>query len=63
MVVRIDKAEAALRGKPWTEATFQAAGRIAREQISPWTDVRGSADYRLALTENLHVKSFLESSE
>ena len=62
-VMRIDKAEAALRGKPWTETTFQAAGRIAREQITPWTDVRGSADYRLALTENLLVKSFLETSE
>jgi xanthine dehydrogenase small subunit len=52
-VVRVAQAEAFLRGRRWDEATLRQAGRVARETITPWTDVRGGADYRSRLTENL----------
>jgi xanthine dehydrogenase small subunit len=62
-VMRIKKTELALRGKPWSEETFRVAGKVARSEVTPWSDVRGSADYRATLTENLLVKSYFELSE
>ena len=59
-VLRASQTEASLRGSRWCESTFVNAGTIVRSEITPWTDVRGSADYRAALTENLLMKSFLE---
>jgi xanthine dehydrogenase small subunit len=61
--MRVKKTELSLRGKPWSEDTFREAGKIARAEITPWSDVRGSADYRAALTENLLMKSYFELSE
>jgi len=63
MVARIEKAEASLIGRPWCEESFRLAGRIAKDEVAPWTDVRGSAAYRSSLTENLLVKSFYDSTE
>lgn len=57
-VMRISPTEAFLRGKPWSPETLRAAGRILRQNVKPWTDVRGGADYRLRLVENLMEKSF-----
>lgn len=57
-VARIPAAEALLVNNSFTLDTFQRAGAVAKDQISPWSDVRGSADYRLQLAENLLVKSF-----
>lgn len=57
-VMRIAPAEAFLRGKPWSPETLRAAGRILRQHVTPWTDVRGGADYRCQLVENLMEKSF-----
>jgi len=57
-VMRIAPAEAFMRGKPWTPETLRAAGRIVRQHVTPWTDVRGGADYRRQLAENLMVKSY-----
>jgi len=62
-VMRITKAEQAMIGKSWSEATFQIASKIAREEVSPWTDVRGSANYRSLMTEKLVLKSFYEHAE
>jgi xanthine dehydrogenase small subunit len=59
-VVRIPEAEQMLLGQPISEKAFRAAGRAARQAISPWTDVRGSADYRRQLVENLLLKCFHE---
>ncbi len=63
VVTRLAAAEAALRGKAWCEESFRLAGQIARQQVSPWTDVRGSAEYRSLLTENLLAKCFIELAE
>ena len=35
---------------------MRAAGRMARDEITPISDVRGAADYRLQLVENLFAK-------
>lgn len=59
-IIRCRKAEADAIGKPLTEETFHAAGQLAREEVTPITDVRASAKYRLQLTENLFVKAFRE---
>jgi xanthine dehydrogenase small subunit len=57
-VMRMAPAEAFLRGKEWSPDTLRAAGLMMRQQITPWTDVRGGADYRRQLVENLMVKSY-----
>lgn len=52
-VLRLRQTEAFLRGRPFTEATFDAAGPIVLGEIMPISDVRGSADYRNLLGENI----------
>ncbi len=59
-VMRMRHAEQCLVGGPIEEATFRRAGQAARSAIQPWSDVRGSAGYRLQLAENFLVKSFFE---
>jgi len=55
-VIRLPRTEAFLASKSVTLETFEHAGRIAREEIKPISDVRGSADYRLQLAENIMAK-------
>jgi xanthine dehydrogenase small subunit len=55
-VVRLPQTEAALVGQPLKEATWRNAGRIARSEIKPISDVRGSAEYRSTLAANILVK-------
>jgi xanthine dehydrogenase small subunit len=57
-VLRVKKTEAFLRGKPFTEQTMQAAGELAVEEVTPISDVRGSADFRWQLTRNVFLKFF-----
>lgn len=61
-VVRLPNAETALAGKQFSEATMREAGEIGRGEIAPISDVRGSAEYRLQLVENLFVKCFHDLS-
>lgn len=63
VVFRLSKTEEFLNGKPFTEETFVEAGQIARTEITPITDVRGTEDFRLQLAENIPVKFFHEVSE
>ncbi|MEM9019130.1 MAG: FAD binding domain-containing protein [Planctomycetota bacterium] len=58
VVRRLAEVESALVGKPMAEASFVAAGQIAREAISPITDVRGHADFRRQLAENILLKAY-----
>ena len=62
-VLRLPETEAYLKGKPFAEATFREAGRRARAEIEPISDVRGSRDFRLILAENVLLKYFRESVE
>lgn len=62
VVLRAPKAEAALAAGPFTLEAMRSAGQIAREEITPITDVRGSAEYRLQLVENLFAKCWHDLS-
>ncbi|WP_442482104.1 xanthine dehydrogenase small subunit [Aeoliella sp. SH292] len=58
VVVRLGDAEQSLVGRALTLESMREAGRIARTEIKPISDVRGAADYRLQLVENLFSKCF-----
>jgi xanthine dehydrogenase small subunit len=60
VVLRLPRAEAWLAGREIDEESFAAAGRIAREEISPISDGRGSRDFRLQLAENVLLKFYNE---
>lgn len=59
-VIRLPRTESFLAGKPLSLATFEEAGRIARGEVAPISDVRGSADYRAQLAENILPKFWYE---
>jgi xanthine dehydrogenase small subunit len=61
VVIRARKTEEFLRGQAFTEETMRQAGEVAVAEITPISDVRGAADYRLQLTRNIFVKLFHES--
>jgi xanthine dehydrogenase small subunit len=63
VVLRLPKTEEFLAGKKFTEETFVAAGKIARGEIRPISDVRGEADFRLILAETILEKFFHECNE
>jgi xanthine dehydrogenase small subunit len=60
MVMRLAKTEAALRGYPPTLERFEQAGEIARDEVTPISDVRGSAEYRRTLAGNILTKFWHE---
>ena len=53
--------EAALQGKPWTEATIEAALPAFAEDFAPIDDMRASAGYRLRTARNMLRRAFHES--
>jgi len=55
-VVRLPRTEEFLAGKAISLDVFRHAGRIARDEVKPISDVRGSAEYRAQLAENIMVK-------
>ncbi|MEN0110566.1 MAG: FAD binding domain-containing protein, partial [Planctomycetota bacterium] len=55
-VVRLPEAESRLVGATLSLDALEAAGRLAREAVTPITDVRGGAEYRSQLVENLFAK-------
>jgi xanthine dehydrogenase small subunit len=59
---RAGAAEAALMGKPWSEATAELAAAALVRDFTPIDDMRASAAYRLKVAQNLMRKCFLESS-
>ena len=63
VVLRLRRVEDFLRGKEFSLETFLAAGEIVRGEITPISDVRGSAEFRLQLAGNLMLKFFYQSSE
>jgi xanthine dehydrogenase small subunit len=62
-LVRLPRTEAFLCGKQLNETTFLQAGRVARNEVTPITDVRGSADFRLQLCENVLRKFYFDDAE
>ena len=60
IVLRLPKTEEFLKGKKAELAVFQQAGKIARNEVTPISDVRASEEYRLQLSENVLVKLYHE---
>ncbi|MDW8262574.1 MAG: FAD binding domain-containing protein [Phycisphaerales bacterium] len=60
VVIRLRKTEAALRGRRLSGETLQAVQPIVRGEISPISDVRGSAEYRNLLAANILRKMHAE---
>ncbi|THF53724.1 xanthine dehydrogenase small subunit [Allorhizobium terrae] len=59
---RAHAVEAALMGKPWNEATIQAARDAFDVDYQPLSDWRATADYRQLTAKNLATRFFLETS-
>jgi xanthine dehydrogenase small subunit len=59
-VIRLPRTETFLQGKRFTAETFAQAGAIARSEIEPITDVRGSRDFRWTLAENIVSKFYVD---
>jgi len=59
-VLRLPRTEQYLAGRPLGEATMQQAGKTARDEVAPITDVRGSDAYRLQLAETILLKAYHE---
>ena len=57
---RARAAEAALQGRPWTEANVRAAMDAMEEDYEPLGDHRASAAYRMAAARNLLLRFWLE---
>ena len=59
---RAKAVEAALLGKPWTQASIDAAVASFTQDYQPISDMRASADYRLLVAQNLLQRFFLETT-
>jgi xanthine dehydrogenase small subunit len=62
-ILRLPKTEAWLCERRLTEPVMRQAGTLARDEIAPISDVRGSAEYRSQLAENILVKFARETGE
>lgn len=60
-IVRLRSAEKSLLGSDWSAEAFTQAGQIAAAEISPLSDVRGSAEFRKVLMKNLFLKFWSET--
>jgi xanthine dehydrogenase small subunit len=58
VVLRLPKTESALVNQLFTEAAMWQAGETALAEITPISDVRGSADYRNRLAANILPKFY-----
>jgi len=59
-VVRLPKTEAHLKKSTVSAEAFESAGEVALSEISPISDVRGSAEYRNLLAANILRKLYYE---
>jgi xanthine dehydrogenase small subunit len=58
---RAARAEAALNGQPWNEATLSTAMAMLAEDYAPLSDMRASSGYRLKAAQNLLRRFWLET--
>ena len=61
VVLRLPKTEEFLAGRAFARETFAEAGEIARGEVAPISDVRGSRDFRLQLAENVLSRFYYET--
>jgi xanthine dehydrogenase small subunit len=60
--MRAKKCEAALIGKPWDEASLNAAQLALSSDFAPMSDMRASKEYRMLVAQNLLTKLFIETN-
>jgi len=60
-VKRAAAAEAALVGRPWSQASVAAAQAALLEDFKPLSDMRASAAYRMQVAQNLVQRFWLET--
>ena len=60
--VRARNAEAAMRGRTWTEETMERGLEALAGDVTPIDDLRASAEYRMLVAKNLLRKAFMEST-
>ena len=60
---RASAVEAALLGRPFARATFEAALPAFAADFTPLTDMRASKEYRLETAANMLLRYFLERTE
>jgi len=58
---RATNTEAALCGRPWSEATVMAARAALEQDFTPISDMRASAVYRMNVAKNLLSRLFAET--
>ncbi|MGJ8544728.1 MAG: xanthine dehydrogenase small subunit [Sulfitobacter sp.] len=58
--MRAAKAEAALEGQPFTEASFRAAMQALADDFAPLSDMRASAEYRMQTAQNMLLRFYHE---
>jgi xanthine dehydrogenase small subunit len=63
VIYRLRKTEEALSGKPLNESEIETACEIARAEITPISDVRGDAEYRFQLAENMLRKFYFDVTD
>ncbi|MBF0286898.1 MAG: FAD binding domain-containing protein [SAR324 cluster bacterium] len=63
VVLRLLETEAFLKKKQFCLETFREAGKLARGEITPISDVRASAEYRLQLSENILLQFYYDVCE
>ena len=61
VIYRLKKTEEQLTGKPFNESELEAAAETARAEITPISDVRGDAEYRFQLAENIIRKFYFDA--
>jgi xanthine dehydrogenase small subunit len=61
IVKRAARAEAAIAGQPWSEATLRAAQAALAQDFKPLTDLRASDTYRMTAARNLLERLWLET--
>lgn len=61
VILRLRAVEEFLVGRKPDEQTFAEAGRRARSEITPISDVRGSAEFRFELAENIMLRFYEET--
>ncbi len=59
---RAAHAERAITGKPWCEETALAGMKAMEQDYTPLSDMRASADYRMASAKNLLMKVYAETT-
>jgi len=55
---RATRAEAAMAGQPYTEATFRKAMTALADDFQPLSDMRASASYRMQTAQNMLLRFF-----